>query len=49
VVLRDGDETLFGCDRCDAYGYARAADDLAAGGELFERDYPHDSPRERRR
>ena len=44
VVLRDGDEALFGCDRCDAYGYARTADETLFGGELFERDCPHDSP-----
>lgn len=43
VVLRDGDEALFGCDRCDAYGYARTTDKAMFGGELFERDCPHDS------
>jgi hypothetical protein len=44
VVLRDGDEGMFGCNRCDAYGYARTTEDLVFGGELFERDCPHDSP-----
>ncbi len=44
VVLRDCDEALFGCNRCDAYGYARTTEDLVFGGELFERDCPHDSP-----
>jgi hypothetical protein len=43
VALRDGDEALFGCDRSDAYGYARTTEDLVFGGELFERDCPHDS------
>lgn len=44
VVLRDGDEALFGCDRCDAYGHARTTDEAMFGGELFERDCPYDSP-----
>jgi hypothetical protein len=44
VVLRDGDEALFACERCSAYGYARTSDEAVFGGELFERDCPHDSP-----
>lgn len=44
VVLRASDETLFGCARCDAYGYARLADEVRFGGVLFARDCPSDTP-----
>ncbi len=44
VVLRDGDEVLFGCARCDSYGYARTADEMTFGGDLFDRECPHDTP-----
>jgi len=44
VMLRDGNETLFGCGRCDAQGYARTTDEPVFGGELFERECPHDTP-----
>ena len=44
VLVRDADETLLGCERCEALGYTAAADQLVSGGELFERDCSHDSP-----
>lgn len=45
VVLRDGDEALFRCDRCDAFGYLDSSEEqLVVGGELFEADCPHDGP-----
>ena len=40
--LRDGDETLLRCDRCDALGYADAASGPLLGGALFEDTCPHD-------
>jgi len=46
VVLRDGDEALFKCQRCDAYGYADATQGPLVAGDLFERDCPHDTPPE---
>jgi hypothetical protein len=45
VVLRDGDEALFQCERCDAFGYLdSSAQHPAVGGDLFEEDCPHDGP-----
>lgn len=45
VVLRDGDEALFQCERCDAFGYLDSSEErLIVGGELFEADCPHDGP-----
>lgn len=45
VVVRDGDEALFGCQRCPAIGYTDAADEVF-GGPLLEDDCPHDDPPE---
>lgn len=42
--LRDGDEALLRCDRCDALGYADAASGPLIGGALFEDACPHDEP-----
>jgi hypothetical protein len=45
VILRDGDEALFQCERCEAFGYLdSSAQDLTVGGDLFEMDCPHDGP-----
>lgn len=44
VVLRDDDQALFGCGRCAAHGYTRTTDDVIFGGDLFDRDCPHDTP-----
>jgi hypothetical protein len=45
VILRDGDEALFGCERCDAFGYLDSSEEgPIVGGELFEADCPHDGP-----
>ena len=38
VALRDGEEALFNCERCDAVGYADAASGPLIGGSLFEKD-----------
>ena len=45
VVVTDGDEAIFGCQRCPAIGYTDAADELF-GGPLLEDDCPHDDPPE---
>jgi hypothetical protein len=48
VILRDGDEALFQCERCDALGYFDSSEEQQPiiGGELFEADCSHDgSPR----
>src|SRR4051794_24459280 len=42
-VIRDADEVLCKCQRCEAVGFADAAEALV-GGNLFEDDCPHDSP-----
>jgi hypothetical protein len=46
VALRDGDEALFTCQRCDSLGYADAASGPLIGGGLFEDDCPHEEPPE---
>lgn len=38
VALRDGEEAVFRCERCDALGYADAAAGPLVGGQLFESD-----------
>ncbi|MCA1681460.1 MAG: hypothetical protein LC777_22190 [Actinobacteria bacterium] len=43
VILRDGDEALFECGRCEAIAYTDAAEALF-GGSLLEDDCPHDDP-----
>jgi hypothetical protein len=43
VVIRDRDEVICACDRCDAFGYGDVADDVS-GGTLFADDCPHDAP-----
>jgi hypothetical protein len=40
VALRDGEEALFRCERCDGVGYADAASGPLIGGVLFEEDCP---------
>ncbi len=42
--LRDGDEALLRCDRCDALGYADAASGPLVGGALVDDACPHDEP-----
>ena len=45
MVVRDGLESLFRCERCDARGYADASSDPPyLGGSLFEDDCPYDTP-----
>lgn len=45
VVFGDGEETLFGCDRCEVLGYASAGEpESIVGGDLFESDCPYDTP-----
>lgn len=44
VALRDGEEALFICQRCDAIGYAEATSRPLVGGKLFEEDCPHQEP-----
>jgi hypothetical protein len=45
VILRDGDEALFKCERCDAFGYLDSSQEQPLiGGELFEVECPHDGP-----
>lgn len=46
VALRDGDEALFTCQRCDSLGYVDAACGPVIGGSLFEDDCPHEEPPE---
>lgn len=43
VALRDGDEVICACERCDALGYGSDAEDLI-GGSLFEDECPHEDP-----
>ncbi len=43
VALRDGDEVICACDRCDALGYAAVADNVI-GGALFEDECPREEP-----
>lgn len=40
VALRDGEEAVFRCERCDAVGYVDAAAGPLVGGQLFESDCP---------
>ncbi len=40
--LRDGDEVILRCARCDALGYGDA--EPLIGGALFEEDCPHEEP-----
>lgn len=40
VALRDGEEVLLRCERCNAVGYADAAAGPLIGGALFEEDCP---------
>lgn len=45
VILRDGNEALFRCERCDVFGYLDSSEDeLIVGGELFDTDCQHDGP-----
>jgi hypothetical protein len=44
VKLSDGGEALFGCEQCDAEGYAHAASEPLVGGTLFEKDCPNGKP-----
>lgn len=46
VLLRDGEEALFACQRCEALGYADAAAGPLLGGPLLEEDCPHEDPPE---
>jgi hypothetical protein len=46
LVVRDGDETLFRCQRCPALGYTDTGEGAVIGGPLFEDECPHDSPPE---
>jgi hypothetical protein len=41
VKLSDGEEALFGCEQCDAEGYAHADSEPLVGGTLFEDDCPN--------
>lgn len=46
VRLRDGEETLFGCRRCSAFGYADSSRESVIGGSLFDDECPIDEPPE---
>lgn len=44
VALRDADEALFQCQRCEALGYLDAAEGPLMGGLLFEKECPYEEP-----
>jgi hypothetical protein len=45
VILRDGNETLFQCERCDVFGYLDSTEEQPiVGGELFDTDCTHEGP-----
>ena len=45
VIMRDGDEALFRCGRCDAFGYLDSSEERPiVGGELFEANCPRKGP-----
>lgn len=44
LALRDGDETLLVCQRCEAPGYAQTSKPSLIGGALFDEECPHDDP-----
>lgn len=44
VWIRDGDETVCGCERCQAVGLVDVGREPLIGGTLFEDDCPHDDP-----
>jgi hypothetical protein len=44
VWIRDGDETVCGCERCQAFGLVDYGADSLIAGQLFEVDCPHDDP-----
>jgi hypothetical protein len=46
VLLRDGEEALFACRRCEALGYVDAAAGPLLGGPLLKEDCPHEDPPE---
>jgi hypothetical protein len=44
VLLRDADEALLQCQRCEALGYVDAAKGPLVGGLLVEQECPDDEP-----
>jgi hypothetical protein len=44
VLLRDGDETVCGCERCAAVGLIDTGLHGLIGGSLFEDECPYESP-----
>lgn len=44
VLLRDGDETVCGCERCPALGLVVAESDFSIGGGLFEEECSVEGP-----
>jgi hypothetical protein len=44
VLLRDGDETVCGCERCPALGLVVAEADFSIGGGLFEEECSVEGP-----
>lgn len=46
VALRDADEALFPCRRCEALGYLDATEGPLIGGLLFEEECPYEGAAE---
>lgn len=44
LAVRDGEEALLRCERCEALGYGDAGAGPLIGGPLFEDECPHDAP-----
>jgi hypothetical protein len=42
-MLRDGDEVICACERCNALGYGDTAEDIV-GGALFEDECLNEEP-----
>jgi hypothetical protein len=44
VALRDGDEVIVECERCEAIGYGDATGETLVGGPVFDDDCPDPRP-----
>lgn len=44
VALRDGEEVIVECERCEAIGYGDAAGETLVGGSVFDDDCPDPRP-----
>lgn len=44
IALRDGEEVIVECERCESIGYGDAAGEMLLGGPIFDDDCPDPRP-----